>query len=150
MSNLRTAPVQAMIQTINAIKRWIPPDTNSYKINFDASWVDEINLAGYGLILRSETGSAIQAGSGTFYASSPEEAEALTLLEAARWATSMNCKQHWRHMPSFIHYALAYDSSFLVSNALYSLSEDNSLLEGSHITVSQTEIRAANRLHSLL
>ncbi|XP_026398543.1 uncharacterized protein LOC113294367 [Papaver somniferum] len=81
----------------------------------------------YRLILRSETGSTIQTGSGTFYASSPEEAEALTLLEAARWETKMH-----------------------FSNALYLLSEDNNLLEGSRITVSQTEIRTTNIFDSLL
>lgn len=64
-----TTPIQPIVQTHNNCKRWNPPEPNSYKNNIDASRVDENNLAGYGLILRFETGAAIQAGSGTFYAS---------------------------------------------------------------------------------
>ncbi|XP_026428792.1 F-box/kelch-repeat protein At3g06240-like [Papaver somniferum] len=110
MSNLGTTPVQSMIQTTNTVKRWTPPDTNCYKINFDASWVDENNLAGYGIILLSETGSAIQAGSGTFYAFSPEEAEALTLLEASRWATNMHFHLYHDKSPEQIIFAISSQS----------------------------------------
>ncbi|XP_026416621.1 uncharacterized protein LOC113312069 [Papaver somniferum] len=57
--------------------------------------MDENSLTGYGLILHVATSTTIQAGSRTIHASSSEEAEALTLLEAARWATSMDCKFFW-------------------------------------------------------
>lgn len=92
MSNLSTTPTQSVVQTVNNIKIWNSPESNSCKINFDASWADENNLARYGLIVRSETRTTIQAGSETFHASSSKESEARTLLEAARWTTSMNCK----------------------------------------------------------
>ncbi|RZC43498.1 hypothetical protein C5167_036447 [Papaver somniferum] len=39
--------------------------------------------------ISTEDGSAIQARAGTFFATSPEKAEALTLLEAAYWARDM-------------------------------------------------------------
>ncbi|XP_026383924.1 uncharacterized protein LOC113279445 [Papaver somniferum] len=83
------------IMNPNINKRWLPPNLNQFKLNFDASWIDEKSIAGYGLIFRSATGTTVQAGSGAIFASSPEEAEALALLEAAKWATIMDFKHFW-------------------------------------------------------
>ncbi|XP_026377040.1 uncharacterized protein LOC113271399 [Papaver somniferum] len=76
-------------------KGWTKPPLNQFKLNFDASWIDALRSAGYGLIIRYDTGSASQARAGTFQPSTAEEAEALSLLEAAKSANSMNLKDFW-------------------------------------------------------
>ncbi|XP_026399456.1 uncharacterized protein LOC113295325 [Papaver somniferum] len=76
---------------INA-SRWSKPQVNHLKINFDASWFDFSTPAGYGIILRDDTGGAIQATGGTFRASTAEEAEALSMLETTNWAKRMDLK----------------------------------------------------------
>ncbi|XP_026396772.1 uncharacterized protein LOC113291455 [Papaver somniferum] len=82
-------------QTLHIGQGWTKPTPNQFKLNFDASWIDALNSAGYGLIFRADTGTSSQARAGTFHASSAEEEEDLSLLEAAKWAKSMNFNNFW-------------------------------------------------------
>ncbi|XP_026436560.1 uncharacterized protein LOC113334543 [Papaver somniferum] len=83
------------IQAIHTGQGWTKPPPNQFKLNFDASWICALNSAGYGLIVRADTGTSSQARVGTFKASSTKEAGALSLLESAKWDNSMNLKDFW-------------------------------------------------------
>ncbi|XP_026442636.1 uncharacterized protein LOC113342254 [Papaver somniferum] len=84
-------------QTLTDLKEvgWTKPQHNQSKINFDASWSDNFSLAGYGMILRDETGEVVQAKAGSIRASTAEDSEALSLLETACWAKSMELSNFW-------------------------------------------------------
>ncbi|XP_026396673.1 uncharacterized protein LOC113291342 [Papaver somniferum] len=94
-NSLVTSYVNNIVRISTNNSTWLPPSLNQFKLNFDASWIDTNENAGYGLIFRSSAGITIQAGSGTINAAIPEEAEALALLEAAKWEIIMNCKYFW-------------------------------------------------------
>ncbi|XP_026400682.1 uncharacterized protein LOC113296594 [Papaver somniferum] len=106
------------IQAIHIGQGWTKPPPNQFKLNFDASWIDALNSAGYGLIVRVDTGTATQARAGTFQASSAEEAEAMSLLEATKWAQSMNLKDFWMEddCQRLIHYAQGKASNIFWRN----------------------------------
>ncbi|XP_026400661.1 uncharacterized protein LOC113296574 [Papaver somniferum] len=65
---------------------WKPPSKSQLKLNIDAAWISANLPAGLSLILRSDAGTIEQCRAGAFTASTPEEAEALGLLEGAKWA----------------------------------------------------------------
>lgn len=74
---------------------WNPPLANQSKINFDAAWVSESLISGFGLILRNCAGNRQGAKSGFFKATCPEKAEALALLQGSKWAKEMNLTYLW-------------------------------------------------------
>ncbi|XP_026417328.1 uncharacterized protein LOC113312806 [Papaver somniferum] len=82
------------IMTSN-LQKWEAPVLHQLKLNIDASWLNATSISGYGMILRSDSGEAITTRAGKVKATCPEEAEALTLLEAASWAKEMDFQSFW-------------------------------------------------------
>ncbi|XP_026444924.1 uncharacterized protein LOC113345369 [Papaver somniferum] len=74
---------------------WNPPSANQLNINFDAAWVSESLISGFGLILRNCAGNTQGAKSEFFRATCPEKEEALALLQGAKWDKEMNLKYFW-------------------------------------------------------
>ncbi|XP_026399907.1 uncharacterized protein LOC113295796 [Papaver somniferum] len=68
---------------------WIPPEKSQLKINIDAAWILDNLPAGFSLILRNDAVILEQGRAGALTASTPEEAEALGLLQGAKWAVEI-------------------------------------------------------------
>ncbi|XP_026431838.1 uncharacterized protein LOC113329082 [Papaver somniferum] len=66
---------------------WNPPNKSQLKLNIDAAWISANLPTGFSLILRNDAGVLEQGRTGAFTASTPEEAEALGLLQGAKWAS---------------------------------------------------------------
>ncbi|XP_026435214.1 uncharacterized protein LOC113332934 [Papaver somniferum] len=81
---------QTQDKTIKAIPHWTFPIKNTFKLNCDASSLSEKTNAGFGFVLRNWTRTFKGAESGIFRTSTAEEAEALALLQAAKWAKLHN------------------------------------------------------------
>ncbi|XP_026420017.1 uncharacterized protein LOC113315998 [Papaver somniferum] len=81
---------QTQDRTIKPIPHWTFPMTNTFTLNCDASWLSENINAGFGFVLRNWTGTFKGAESGIFRSSTAEEAEALVLLQAAKWVKLHN------------------------------------------------------------
>ncbi|XP_026459028.1 uncharacterized protein LOC113359649 [Papaver somniferum] len=64
----------------------MPPRKTQLKLNIDAAWIS-VNLpAGFSLILRNDARGFEQGRAGSFTTATPEEAEALGMLQGAKWA----------------------------------------------------------------
>ncbi|XP_026459476.1 uncharacterized protein LOC113360151 [Papaver somniferum] len=68
---------------------WIPPEESQLKINIDAAWISANLPAGFSLILRNDARLLEQGRAGALTASTPEEAEALGLLQGTKWAVEL-------------------------------------------------------------
>ncbi|XP_026451033.1 uncharacterized protein LOC113351224 [Papaver somniferum] len=68
---------------------WTPPEKSRLKINIDATWISANLPAGISLILRNDAGILEQGRAGALTATTPEEEEALGLLQGAKWAVEI-------------------------------------------------------------
>ncbi|XP_026451286.1 uncharacterized protein LOC113351536 [Papaver somniferum] len=68
------------------IQNWSFPKSSQLKLNIDVAWISVDLSAGFSLILRNDAGDFELGKAGSFTTSSPEEAEAIWLLQGAIWA----------------------------------------------------------------
>ncbi|XP_026398857.1 uncharacterized protein LOC113294693 [Papaver somniferum] len=68
------------------IQTWSLLNRSQFKLNIDAAWSSIDLPTGFSLILRNDAGDFEIGRAGSFTASTPEEAEAIGLLQGAYWA----------------------------------------------------------------
>ncbi|XP_026453050.1 uncharacterized protein LOC113353735 [Papaver somniferum] len=83
----RKLPPRAYQRILNppTVNHWIPPVTDICKINFDASFIENNTLSGWGLICRDFAGNNNGLREGACIATDPEKDEAISLLEVVLW-----------------------------------------------------------------
>ncbi|XP_026459605.1 uncharacterized protein LOC113360297 [Papaver somniferum] len=69
---------------------WMAPETNTHKINIDASWDSAITPSSFALILRDDVGIFEGGKAGSSFSTNPHEAEAVGVYQAAVWAKENN------------------------------------------------------------
>ncbi|XP_050249952.1 uncharacterized protein LOC126697131 [Quercus robur] len=91
---LQTREVELSPPLPQAIQRWLPPDPNIYKINFDATVFRASNLAGVGVIVRDNRGDPIGALTMPVpFRQSVAELEAVACQRAVQFALEIGLTQ---------------------------------------------------------
>ncbi|TQE02552.1 hypothetical protein C1H46_011858 [Malus baccata] len=82
-------------QAMSHQSEWTAPRTGRLKMNIDGSWNIEKKLAGFGIIIRGDTGNFMAARSGCCVdVFSPFQVEAMAVREGLRWAGNMTFSKH--------------------------------------------------------
>ncbi|XP_026430910.1 uncharacterized protein LOC113328029 [Papaver somniferum] len=120
----------------NLIPNWNPPKRSQLKLNIDAAWISANLPAGFSLILRNDAGILEQGRAGAFTSSTPEEAEALGLLQGAKWAAETglsnfsiegDCKNLFNYLNG-IESSLEWQNISILDDAINELKSCNNFL----------------------